>query len=505
MEAHSAMQSQVSRPHATVGLPRTKTVLWRCAVTLVFLILLHHGVARASGNLSTTQTIQIASFGNGSSAAALRARIVDRLRKSRRLEVVENPAAADVVLRGTSSVWPTGTLSLNPHSRSTGQTAYQGYLSVELVNKSRQTLWSYLVTPSRFHTTTIENDLADQMVSHLLEAIHSGAVGSVSGVGTESGSHVALHGAGATFPEPIYRKWFQSSGMPVTYDAVGSEAGIQQLAAGKVDFAASDMPLAAGNSPAPLEVTHFPTVLGGVVPIYNLPSFSRTLNLTPEVLAGIYAGAIRKWNDPRILEANHGARLPNAAIAIIHRSDGSGTTYVWTSYLAQISPNWKASVGAGAEVAWPVGIGAAGNEGVAELVEKTPYAIGYVELTYAIQHRLNYAALRNPAGQFIKADLSSITAAATGAMPASGNGYRVSILDARNKDAYPISTFTWILVPREGLSAEKRSALVELLNWALTSGQKQCASLGYAPLPREVVSGELQEVKALESQGAGNR
>jgi phosphate transport system substrate-binding protein len=314
-----------------------------------------------------------------------------------------------------------------------------------------------------------------------------------------------LHGAGATFPAPIYLKWFQSSGMSVAYDAVGSEAGIQQLKEGKVDFAASDMPLTAENPSAPLQVAHFPTVLGGVVPIYNLPSISRTLNLTPQVLAGIYSGAIRRWNDPRILEANHGAHLPDAEIAVVHRSDGSGTTYVWTSYLSLVSPGWKASVGAGAHVAWPVGTGAAGNEGVAELVQKTPYAIGYVELIYAIQHELNYAAVRNPAGQFIKADLASITAAATGAATASGKSYRFSILDAANKDAYPISAFTWLFVPTQGLSPEKRSALVELLNWALTSGQKQCASLGYAPLPREIVASELQAVKALEGQGAGNR
>ncbi len=498
------MPSQVSRPRAAVCLSRTKTALWQCAVGLVFLVLLHHGVAQGSGNLSGIHTIQIDSFGDGSGAPALRARIVDRLKKSSRLEVVDKPAEADVVLRGTSNVWAAGTFSLHPRSKSATQTVYQGYLSVELVNKSSQTLWSYLVTPSRFHTTTIENDLADQVVSHLLEAIHSGAAGSASPADTESGSHIALHGAGATFPAPIYLKWFESSGMSVSYDAVGSEDGIQQLAEGKVDFAGSDMPLTAENPPVALQVTHFPTVLGGVVPIYNLPSLNRTLNLTPQVLAGIYSGAIRRWNDPRILEANHGAHLPDAEIAVVHRSDGSGTTYVWTSYLSQVSPNWKTAVGAGPHVAWPVGTGAAGNEGVAELVQKTPYAIGYVELIYAIQHELNYAAVRNPAGQFIKADLASITAAAARATMASGTGYRFSILDEPNKDAYPISTFTWLLVPTQGLSPEKRSALAELLNWALTSGQKQCASLGYAPLPREIVAGELQAVKALEGQERGN-
>jgi len=498
------MESQAS-PSRTASSPiRWRSALRQCA-WLVFLSFLHHGAAQASGNLSGIHTIQIASLGDGSSATALRARIIDRLKKSKRLDVVDSPVTADVVLRGTSNVWATGTFSLHPRSKSASQTVYQGYLSIELVNPSRQTLWSYLVTPSRFHARSIENDLADQAAVHLLAAIHDGAADSAAPADTQSGSHVALHGAGATFPAPIYLKWFQSSGMSVTYDAVGSEVGIQQLAEGKVDFAASDMPLTMQSTSAPLQVTRFPTVLGGVVPIYNLPSFSHTLNFTPQVLAGIYSGAIRKWNDPQIREANHGARLPDAAIAVIHRSDGSGTTYVWTSYLSQVSPDWKTSVGAGAHVAWPVGTGAVGNEGVAELVEKTPYAIGYVELIYAIQHELNYAAVRNPAGQFIKADLSSITAAAAGAKAASGNGYRVSILDAHSKDAYPISTFTWILVPKDGLSLEKRSALTAFLNWALTSGQKQCASLGYAPLPHEIVASELQEVKALEGQGTGNR
>jgi len=201
-------------------------------------------------------------------------------------------------------------------------------------------------------------------------------------------------------------------------------------------------------------VIQIPTVLGGVVPIYNLPGLGRPLRLTPQALAGIYSGAIRKWNDPRIVEANRGARLPNANIAVVHRSDGSGTTFVWTSFLSLVSPEWKSSAGAGAHVAWPGGIDAAGNEGVAELTQKTPNAIGYVELIYAIQHQLNYAAVRNPAGEFVMADLASITAAAAGATVEKGEDGRFSILNAPGNDAYPISTFTWLLVPVTGRRTE---------------------------------------------------
>jgi phosphate ABC transporter phosphate-binding protein len=447
-------------------------------------------------------------MGEGSSAEALRQRIVDRLSRSGKLTAVDAPSAADAILRGTSSIWATGNITLNPRSNSATQTIYQGYLSVELVGAGDQILWSYLVTPSRFRTSSIADDLAGQIVERLVNAIEHGT-GNATGAPAAGlpQAHGALHAAGSTLAAPLYRKWFQSSGMTVAYDAVGSEAGIEQLAEGKVDFAASDMPLDSRNTPAGLEVLHFPTVLGGVVPIYNLPSLGRTLRLTPQVLAGIYLGAIRKWNDSRIVEVNRGASLPDAEIAVVHRSDGSGTTYVWTSFLSLASAEWKAAAGSGARVAWPVGAGAAGSDGVADLVQKTPNSIGYVELIYSIQHELNYAAVRNPAGQFIEADLASITVAASGVTAKSGEDFRFSILNSTNRDAYPVSTFTWLLIPAQGVSPEKRTAIASLIEWALTSGQKQCASLGYAPLPHEVVAVELQAVKTWKGneQGPGNR
>jgi phosphate ABC transporter phosphate-binding protein len=476
---------------------------WLCMTTLAALLILHYAAAQAPaavGGLTGARTIHVASLGEGSNAKALRARVIDRLNSSGKLKVVEGASGADLLLRGDSNIWATGNISLNPRTNSARQTIYEGYLSVDLLDKADQTLWSYMVTPSRFRTASITNDLADHLVARLLDtiasgAIASGAAGSASSGASGAGTHVALHAAGSTLAAPLYLKWFESAGFTVAYDAIGSAAGIEQLAAGKVDFAASDMPLTDANTPMRLRVIQIPTVVGGVVPIYNLPGLGRNLRLTPQVLAGIYSGAITKWNDPRIAEANRGAHLPDAAIAVVHRSDGSGTTFVWTSFLSLASAEWKAQIGSGASVQWPVGAGATGSNGVAELVEKTPNSIGYVELIYAIQHELNYASVRNPAGEFIKADLASITAAAAGA---AGSSSHFSILNASGRDAYPISTFTWLLVPTQGLSGEKRSAIVALLNWMLTAGQKECASLGYAPLSHDIAASQLQAVNALK-------
>jgi len=471
------------------------------AVALVALALLLPCISSAQAPmahaLTGARTIRVASFGDGNGAAALRRRVIERLNASGKLKVVED-STADLLLRGTSNIWATGNISPDPRSNSARQTIYQGYLSAELVNRADQTLWSYLVTPSRFHMASITSDLADHLVAHLLDAVASGAAGSTASAAAGPGARVALHAAGSTLAAPLYLKWFESAGYSVAYDAIGSAAGIERLAAGEIDFAASDMPLTSENSPPHLHVTQIATVLGGVVPIYNLPGVNRDLRLTPEVLAGIYSGAVTQWNDKRIAETNRGAHLPDAAIAVVHRSDGSGTTFVWTSFLSLASGEWKTRVGAGAEVRWPVGAGAQGSNGVAELVAKTPNSIGYVDLIYAIQHELDYAAVRNPTGKFVRADLASITLAAAGTPAAARSPSHFSILDAANKDAYPISTFTWLLIPSVGLSAEKRSAIAALLGWMLTAGQKECASLGYAPLPRDIAASELKVVNALK-------
>jgi phosphate ABC transporter phosphate-binding protein len=448
--------------------------------------------------LNSIHTIQVASFGDTEAARAVRQHVIDRLHDHIQgvgLKVVPAGAPADAILRGDATIWATGSVSVEPHSHSYHQTNYNGYLSIELDDPQGEPLWSWLVTPSRFRSGPITRDLADHAATQLLAAVAAGETSPATDANARPGATPALRGAGATLPAPLYRRWFESSGFPVRYDAIGSEAGIEQLTSGSVDFAASDMPPLPQN---PAHLLRFPTVVGGVVPIYNLPGLGRTLRLTPEILAGIYSGTIRNWNDPRIREANRGARLPSAPISVIHRSDGSGTTFVWTGYLSRVSPAWKTSVGSGARVEWPTGTGAAGSDGVADLVQKTPDSIGYVELIYAIQHQLAYAQVRNAAGQFILADLSSIAAAASEAAPSGGNDMRYSILNAAGKSAYPISTFTWILVPADAPGSPARATLAKLLAWALTSGQKQCASLGYVPLPREVADRALHQLDALK-------
>lgn len=467
-----------------------------CALLLIGLL----GTAGAQKpeNPGRIRTVAVASLGEGANAAAIRGRIIEDLKKSGRTKVVEDQAAADAVVHGTSSIWATGSMVIDPRSNSSRQTNYQGYLSLELIGTKNQSLWSYLVTPSRFRSGGITIDLADHAASHLLNALEHPETGPTATPDAGSTARVALHASGATLPAPLYLKWFESSGIPVSYDPVGSEAGIQLLREGKVDFAASDMPITGQEPSGPARFTQIPTVLGGVVPIYNLPGLETELDLTPEVLAEIYSGKIRRWNDPAIRASNSGAHLPNSEIAVVHRSDGSGTTFVWTSFLSESSREWKGSVGAGTHVTWPVGAGAEGNKGVAVLVKNTPNSIGYVELIYAIQHQLEYAAVRNPAGHFVKADLASITAAAAGASPSGDQEFRLSILDSPSKAAYPISTFTWILVPNSGLDAQKKRAIIDLLDWMLTSGQKQCASLGYPPLPREVAARAVRAVDALK-------
>ncbi|QNI32544.1 phosphate ABC transporter substrate-binding protein PstS [Alloacidobacterium dinghuense] len=478
-----------------------RNLAWQWALSVCVLCLLTPCAPAESGadeRLQTVHTIYVDSFGAGANAQAARKRVVDRLEKGG-IHVSDKSDGADALLHGNAVIWMTGTISNNLRSNSSRQTMYQGYLSVELTDSAKRTLWSYLATPGRFRTSNIVDDLADQVVARLEREMKTGmAIASLPAKATPEPG-VALHGGGSTFPAPIYLKWFESfqqtaGGFPISYDTIGSEAGLERLRNGNLDFAASDIrPVESAQS----ETTYFPTVVGGIVPIYNLPDAGHTLNLTPQVLADIYIGVIRKWNDPRIRESNSGARLPDADIAVVHRSDGSGTTYAWTSYLASVSPGWKSKVGEGARVKWPVGSGVEGNEGVAEMVAKTPNSIGYVEMTYAIQHRLNYAAVRNPAGRFIKADLASITAAAAKSHVTAEN-LRPSLLDSEEKDAYPISSFTWIVVPKTESDAQKRAAIAGFLRWMLSIGQKQCSSLGYVPLPREVVAQELQAVDALK-------
>jgi phosphate transport system substrate-binding protein len=302
-----------------------------------------------------------------------------------------------------------------------------------------------------------------------------------------------LNGAGATFPYPMYSKWFNEyhklhPDIQINYQSIGSGGGIRQVIAGTVDFGASDGPMSDEQlSQAPVKILHIPTVMGSVVPAYNIPGVTQELRFTPEILAGIFLGRITSWNDAAIAKVNPGVKLPGQSIIVVHRSDGSGTTYVFTDYLSKVSPDWQGSVGKGTSVKWPVGIGAKGNEGVAGMVRQMDGAIGYVELIYAVQNKIPYGSVRNAAGQFIKADLASTTAAAASvkSMPAD---YRVSITNAPGKDAYPISTFTWLLIPAQSKDAGKGKILSDFLKWMLDSGQSMTSELTYAPLPTEVAT-----------------
>jgi phosphate ABC transporter phosphate-binding protein len=473
------------------------------------LILIFAGVnsvgAQTAETLSQVKKVYVEPFGTENGATQLRDRMIHQLRKNRRLEVVAVPNEADAVVKGSGSIWVAGYVSNDPRSPSNArQPIFHGFFSVEVVGRNNEPLWSYLVTPSKFRTGAITQDLADQLVTKLAEALEHKSEGVAVAPATDATAETSLTGAGATFPAPLYQKWLESFQLRhpnthVRYSAVGSEAGLQLLADGKVDFAASDMPLS-NDRMAQSKTTflHFASVLGAVVPIYNLQSFDRNLNFTAETLAGIYLGTIKKWNDPRIREWNRNAPLPDSNIVVIHRSDGSGTTFVWTDYLSKVSSEWKIAVGAGSVVKWPVGAGAEGNEAVAAMVQQTPNSIGYVELVYALRHQLSFGAVRNSAGQLVQADLPSVTAAAREAAGAMTSDFRVSITNASGKDAYPIATFTWWLLPKDLGGAVKKLAFVELLEWVLTSGQKQCSALGYAPLPREIANRELQLLGTLK-------
>jgi phosphate transport system substrate-binding protein len=311
---------------------------------------------------------------------------------------------------------------------------------------------------------------------------------------------VLINAAGATFPYPIYSKWFDdfhktNPGVQINYASVGSGAGIGQLQAGTVDFGASDMPMTDEQlAAAKVKVLHFPTVLGAAVVTYNLPGVSTELKFTQKALAGIYLGTITKWNDSEIAKANPGVNLPNADIVVVHRSDGSGTTFIWTDFLSKVSSDWASKVGAKSSVNWPVGLGGKGSEGVSGLVKQTPHSIGYVELIYAIQNKMSYGLLQNAAGKFIKADLASVSAAAAGAAKTIPDDFRVSITNAPGATAYPISSFTYLLIPVQIQDAAKRDAIKQFLNWMVTSGQNSVEALSYAQLPKAVQAKELKAI-----------
>ncbi|MGH7145565.1 MAG: phosphate ABC transporter substrate-binding protein PstS [Planctomycetota bacterium] len=330
----------------------------------------------------------------------------------------------------------------------------------------------------------------------------------LSAASVQAEDTVSLNGAGSSFQAPLQYKWiaeYQKThpGVQLNYQSIWSGAGIRQVTAGTIDFGGTDGPmtteqLGAFKDARGAVCLHLPIALGAVMPTYNIPGVTAELKFTPAALAGIYLGEITKWDDPAIAGPNPDVKLPDNDIVVVHRSDGSGTTYTWTDYLSKISKTWQEKVGCGTSVRWPVGLGGKGNEGVSALVKQTPNAIGYVELIYAIQNHIAYGEVQNAAGKFIKADLATTSAAAAGAAANMPADFRVSITNAPGDDTYPIVTFTWVMVPDHIANDGKRQALIDYLKWALSTGQDYCQPLAYARVPKEVVEMEMKAIDTIK-------
>src|SRR4030095_15049337 len=321
------------------------------------------------------------------------------------------------------------------------------------------------------------------------------------------GGAVALQGAGATFPMPLYQKWMSEYGklhpnVKMDYQSIGSGGGIKQIQAQTVDFGASDAPMTDTElKAAPGELIHIPTVLGAVIVTYNVPSIAQPLHLSPEVIADIFLGKIKKWDDPRIKQDNPGVSLPAADLTTVHRSESSGTTFVFTDYLSKVSPEWKSTVGADKAPKWPVGQGGKGNEGVTGQIKQQPNTIGYVELAYAVQNKLPVALIKNSSGKFVEPSIDAVTAAATSASAQTPDDLRVSITNSSGENAYPISSYTYILAYKDQKNADKGKALVDFLWWGIHDGEQFAKDLQYAPLPAEIVKRTEAKINSITSAG----
>jgi len=446
--------------------------------------------------------LYVEAFATKAGAEKLREELTAELRKLPSISLVPDESNADLILGGGGEVWVRGYRSFSPRSHmklpTNGTPLYGGYLSVELRNKRGVTVWSYLATPGTA-SEDISKDLSKRIAKHIAEALtQPEAAAAAAAVQNEPA--IALSGAGATFPYPVYQKWFtnfqtEEPGTLITYDAIGSEAGVRKLLAGAIDFGASDSPDAIREL-APADHANFllfPSVVGAVVPIVNVPGVPEDIAFTPEALAGIFLGKITKWNDPILKRANPGLGLPDLGIVVVHRSDGSGTSYAWTDYLSQTSPQWKAAVGASLDPKWPAGRAADGNDGVAKMVKELGGSIGYVEFIYALENHLSYGRIRNRNGEFVAASLESIAAAVSHSMEIQDD-FKASIVDAPGPGSYPIASFTWIVVPTRIAGDAKRGAIVAFLKWMLGPGQRQAAALGYLALPKDVVSKEQNAI-----------
>lgn len=443
-------------------------------------------------------------FATKSGAEELRDDLTAELRKLGSFSLVPDEANADFVLGGGGEIWIRGYRSFSPRSHmkmpSNGTPIYGGYLSVELRNKQGVTVWSYLATPGAA-SEDASKDISKRIAKHLAEALTESEIPAMA---RPQRSSITLNGAGATFPYPVYQKWFtnfqlEDPGAAITYDPIGSEAGIRKLLTGSIDFGASDNPEAIRQLAPDEESKYqlFPSVVGAVVPIVNLPGVPESIAFTPEALAGIFLGKIRKWNDPIIKRANRGVNLPGLDIVVVHRADGSGTSYAWTDYLSKVSPEWKAEVGANFSPKWPSGRAATGNDGVAKLVKELGGSIGYVEFIYALQNHLSYGGILNQNGEFVEASLESITAAVNHS-PDMHDDFKGSIVNAPGEGSYPIASFTWIVVPAHIADDAKRSAITAFLKWMLGPGQRQAAALGYLALPKDIVTMEQVAIARIQ-------
>jgi phosphate transport system substrate-binding protein len=351
--------------------------------------------------------------------------------------------------------------------------------------------------------------LAALVIFTLCSACGGGSSAPVStnaGTAAPSAGKTQLNGAGATFPYPLYSKWFAEynklhPNVQINYQSIGSGGGIRQLIAQTVFFGATDAPMTDEQmSQAPGKVLHFPTVLGAVVPIFNVDGAPSQLKFTGPILADIFLGNIKKWNDPALAKANAGAKLPNSDITVVHRSDGSGTSFIFTDYLGKVSPEWKQKVGVNAAVNWPVGVGGKGNEGVTGLVKQTPNSVGYVELVYALQNKIPYGAVQNQGGAFVLPSTDSVTAAAAAMAANMPKDFRVSITNAPGQDAYPIASFTWILMYEDPKDKALANVMVDFMKWALTDGQRLAPTMGYASVPTPVAAAETDLLNQIKVQ-----
>lgn len=470
---------------------------FRLTVRLAFCCMIF-GTALATQNVGPhrLRRIYVERFVTQSGAEKFHEDVIAELHKVGSVSLASDESSADAILGGGGEIWIKGHLSHNPRlskAPPNGAAVYTGFLSVELKDTNGQTLWSYLAIPPAV-SGNVAKDLSAQIVKNLAASLEHAE--SLSRTAPLPQPTAILHGAGATFPYPVYTKWFtnyrqENPSLQIDYEPMGSEAGIRKLIANSVDFGASDSPeaiheLAPGDGKKYL---FFPSVVGAVVPVVNLPGFPSDIAFTPEALAGIYLGKIKKWNDPVLTRVNRGVRLPNLDIVVVHRADGSGTSYVWTDYLSRTSNTWKSQVGTSLAPRWPVGRDANGNDGVAKIVKEEVGAIGYVEFIYALQNRLSYGRVQNRHGEFVSASLESIAAAASHSTGINDD-FGVSLVDSPAAGAYPISSFTWIVVRAQITDSAKRSALINFLRWMLGPGQRQAAALGYVALPKDILTKE---------------